>query len=167
MKPVTYSDFTHTLQKQVPRIPRQRQLQLALRICKELFFEYQKFYEVYQWGNPDVLLEGIRICDKASISNAEIPKIQELLQQLDSVTPDMDDFGSDALGSYALNAAASVYETLEFLMDNDSVHIFNIATYYTDTIAVKIQEIKSLTLEEIDAHPLTIETRKVLLEQTR
>ena len=164
---MTYSDFTHKRQSQISLITRQRQLQLALRICKELFFEYQKFYEVYHWGNPDLLLDGISICEKASNSNAEIPKIRELLQKLDSVTPDMDDFGSDVLGSYALNAANSVYETLEFLTDSDSVHILNIATYYTDTIDFKIQEIKSLTLEEIDAHPLTIETRNFLLEQTR
>ena len=163
---MTYSDFTQTLQKQIPRMNRQRQLKLALRICKELFFEYQKFYDVYQCGNPDLLLDAINICETASISNIEIPKIQELLQKVGSVTPHMDDFGGDELASYALNAAASVYETLEFLTDNDSVHIFHIASYYTDTIDFKIQEVRSFTQEEIDSHPLMIEARRFLLEQT-
>jgi hypothetical protein len=46
----------------------------------------------------------------------------------------MDDFGSSVLGSYALNASASVCESLEFLLDNNKDHIVNVATYYTDTI---------------------------------
>jgi hypothetical protein len=78
----------------------------------------------------------------------------------------MDDFGSE-LGSYALNASASVYETLQFITDKDCTHIYSIATYYTDTIDFKIQEEKELTQFEIENHPRMIEEWNFVLEQTK
>ena len=80
--------------------------------------------------------------------------------------PDMDDFGSE-LASYALNASASVYETLEFLVDNNAAHIVNITTYYTDTIDFIVRQEAELTIEEIDKHPLMIKARNFLLEETK
>lgn len=81
--------------------------------------------------------------------------------------PDMDDFGSNELGSYALNASAAVCETLEFLLDNDPVHIQNVITHYTDTFDFKVQESKTLIMEEIDKHPLMIKAREFLLSETK
>jgi hypothetical protein len=82
------------------------------------------------------------------------------------VTPDTEDFGSE-LGSYALNASASVYEALEYLLDNDNKHIFAISTYYTDTIDFKIQEECELKEAEIDNHPLMVGARQFLLSATK
>ena len=78
----------------------------------------------------------------------------------------MDDFGSE-IGSYALNSSAAVYETLEFITDKDKTHIYNIATYYTDTIDFKIQEERTLTEEAIENHPLMIEAWNFVIEQTK
>lgn len=78
----------------------------------------------------------------------------------------MDDFGNE-LGSYALNASAAVYESLEFIIDQDKTHIYNIATYYTDTIDFKIQEDRELSDLEIENHPLMIEAWNFIIEQTR
>ena len=33
----------------------EQQLKLALAICKKLFFDYQQFYEVNNWDNPNIL----------------------------------------------------------------------------------------------------------------
>jgi hypothetical protein len=163
---MNYQDFTDILQNQVLLLPPKRQLELALKICKELFFEYQMFSKTYNWGNPDLLLDGINLSEKALSGDLNSSKIKDIMPKIDSVTPDMDDFGSE-LGSYALNASASVYETLEFLIDNDKTHIINIATYYTDTVDFKVQEELELTQEEIDKHPLMIKARQFLLTETK
>ena len=76
---------------------------------------------------------------------ADVSQIKTLLPKIDLITPHMDDFGSSELGSYALNTCTSVYETLQFITDQDKTHIYNIATYYTDTIDFKIQEERTLT----------------------
>jgi uncharacterized protein YjaG (DUF416 family) len=164
---MNYQDFTKNINNQISLLPQERLLQLAFKICKELFFEYQTFSEKYEWGNADFLLDGINLCDKALNGESDLDNIRELIPKIDSVTPDMDDYNSDEKASYALNAAASVYETLEFLIDNDKNHVINIASYYTDTIDFKVQEDKDLTEDEIDKHPLMIKARQFLLEETK
>lgn len=163
---MTYEDFTGTIQNQILVLPKKRQLQLAIKISKKLFFEYQKFSELYNWGNPDLLLDGINLSEQALSDKPDISKIKDLLPEIEAITPDMDDFGGEP-GSYGLNASASVYETLEFLIDNDAAHIVHIATYYTDTIDFKVQEETEITMEEIDKHPLMIRARQFLLEETK
>jgi uncharacterized protein YjaG (DUF416 family) len=163
---MTYQEFTSTIQNQISLLSPKRQLELAIKICKELFFEYQNFSEFYKWGNPDLLLDGINLSEKALNDNMDLPKIKELIPKIDSVTPDMDDFGSE-LASYALNASASVYEALEFLIDGDTRHVVNICTYYTDTVDFKVQEEAELTEEQIDKHPLMIKARRFLLTETK
>jgi uncharacterized protein YjaG (DUF416 family) len=163
---MTYQDFTRTIQNKISVLPQKRQLQLAIKVCKELFFGYQKFSEFYGWGNPDLLLDGINLSEKALSNKPDNSKIKEIISEIAAVIPDMDDFGSE-LGSYALNASASVCETLEFLIDHDAAHIVNITTYYTDTIDIKVQEETELTMEEIDKHPLMIKARQFLLEETK
>ena len=164
---MNYQDFTKTIQNQISLLPQERLLDLALKICKELFFEYQTFSEKYKWGNPDFLLDGINLGDMALKNEGDFTQIRELMSKIDSVTPDMNDYKSDELASYALNAAASVYETLEFLLDNDRLHIINLATYYTDTFDFKVREDNDLTPEEIDNHPLMIKARQFLLNETK
>ena len=164
---MNYQDFTKNIKNQISLLPQERCLDLAFKICKELFFEYQAFSEKYEWGNADFLLDGINLCDKALHGETDLANIRELMPKIDSVTPDMDDYNSDELASYALNAAASVYETLEFLIDNDKTHIFTIASYYTDTIDFKVQEDSDLTEDEIDKHPLMIKARQFLLDETK
>jgi hypothetical protein len=164
---MNYQDFTQTIKNQISLLPQERLLELALKICKELFFEYQAFSQKYKWGNSDFLLDGINLCDKAFNGETDLPSVKQAMARIDSVTPDMDDYNSDELASYALNATASVYETLEFLIDNDKRHVVNIMSYYTDTVDFKIQEDSDLTSEEIDNHPLMIKTRQFLLGETK
>ena len=163
---MTYQEFTNRLQDQITLLSPKRQLETAIKICKELFFDYQNFSEFYKWGNPDFLLDGIDLSEKALDGNLDFSKIKELIPKIDSVIPDTEDFGSE-LGSYALNASVSVYETLEFLIDNDKTHITNICTYYTDTADFKVQEELELTQEQIDRHPLMVKARNFLLIETK
>jgi hypothetical protein len=114
-------------------------------------------------GNSDLLLDAINLVDKSLSQDIDIETVKMLLPKINQITPDTEDFGN---ASYALNASAAVYETLEFLLDNNPIHIENVGTYLTDTIDAKIQEDDDLTPEEIDRHPLMIETRKYLIEAT-
>lgn len=90
--------------------------------------------------------------------------LKEKIKQIDIITPDTEDF-SDA--SYALNSCVAVCETLEFMIDNKSEHIYAIGTCLTDTIDFKIQEDGDLTEHEIDANPEMVTARKYLLEMSR
>jgi uncharacterized protein YjaG (DUF416 family) len=165
---MNYRDYIALLKIQTNSQPYKQQLEFAVMICKKLYFEYKNFVEIYQWGDADLLMDAINICDRSKIANSsDLDQIKELIPKIDLITPHMDDFGGSEIGSYALNASASVYETLEFIIDQDKTHIFNIATYYTDTIDFKIQEERDLTELEIENHPVMIEAWSFIIEQTK
>jgi len=163
---MNHKEFTTILKTQTSIGSYELQLKFAVLICEKLYFDYQKFAETENWGNADLLMDAIRICQKALNNSIDTNQIKSLLPEIDQITPDTNDFG-DWSGSYALNACTSVYETLEFNLDKDKMHIYNIGTFYTDTIDFKIQEKGILTDLEIENHPGMIEAWNFIIEQTK
>ncbi len=121
---------------------------------------------MHQWGDVDLLVDAIKLCEQGKTEPANKSKIEEMLLKVEKNTPHMDDF-EDEISSYALNASTVVYETLQFLVDKNRNHIFNIGTYLTDTVDCKIQEERHLSEDEIDQHPMMIEAREFVLTLSR
>jgi hypothetical protein len=61
---MNYKDFTDRLKMQVFNLPYARQLDFAITICKRMFFNYQKFYDQEQWGDPGLLMDAIEFAKK-------------------------------------------------------------------------------------------------------
>ncbi len=159
-----YEEFVRRFKSQSEILPREKQLSVAITICKKLFFDYQEFSDKNKWGEPDLLLDAINLADRSQSEEINLTSVKLLLKKIDEITPDTEDFTN---ASYALNACTAVYETLEFIMDNDSTHIVNIGSHLTDTVYAKIQEDSDLTPDQADNHPLMIETTKYLIAVTR
>jgi uncharacterized protein YjaG (DUF416 family) len=162
-----YKTFIKQFNNQVFLMDYHRQLNLAIEVCKTLYFEYVVFTEKYQWGDKNVLLEAIKMLEQSKVWEINQSTILQSLHLVDTVTPDMDDFGSDEVASYALNACVAVLNALQFLSDKLPQHIFDIGICLTDTIDFKIQENRILSEQEIDDHPLMIKTREYLIEKSR
>lgn len=134
----------------------------GLNICERLLPDYVLFSENRSWGNAAVLKDSINFCRNKE-NTQKYTAIQNYLDKLDPNIPDMDAFG-DFDGSYALNASAALYELLEYLLDKDTSHMYNISTYMTDTIDFKLSEADpNLTNEELESHPDIISERKYQL----
>ena len=162
-----YEEFITKFNEQIFSIDYNKQLTLAIDVCKKLFFDYVDFSEKYQWGDKDILLDAITIVAQSKTNDITQINIDKTLSQLDAITPDMDDFGSDQLSSYALNACVAVYNSLQFITDKEPKHIYNIGICLTDTIGFKVQEQKKLTEQEVDNNSLMIEARKYLIEKSK
>ena len=162
-----YDEFITKFSKQVFSLDYDRQLNLAIEVCKKLYFDYVDFSEKYKWGDKEVLLDAIILIEQSKTNSINQSLIERTLSKLDIITPDMDDFGSDELGSYALNACIAVYNSIQFIADQQPSHIYDLGICLTDTIDFKIQEQKTLTEQEIDNNPLMIETRNYLIEKSR
>jgi uncharacterized protein YjaG (DUF416 family) len=106
-----YKDFATLFRQQVYALPYKAGLDLAITICKRLYFDYDNFVSVKHWGDKDLIMDAIQLCEQAKNQGIAISRIEEMLPTVDAITRDMDDFGNYR-GSYALNAAASVYEAL-------------------------------------------------------
>jgi uncharacterized protein len=159
-----YKEFVSKFKLQSCNLPKERQLSLTVWICKKLFFDYQEFADQNQWGDPDILLDAINLAEGSISKTADISKVNDLLAKIMEAAPDSEDFGN---ASYAINACSAVYETMEFLIDGNCEHIYNIGTCLTDTIDFKIQEEDELTEDQIDNHPLMMEARNYLIQSTR
>ena len=162
-----YEEFITKFNEQVFSLDYDRQLTLAIEVCKKLYFDYVDFSKKYQWGDKDLLLDAITLVEQSANRNIKQELIDKTLSQLNTITPDMDDFGSDELGSYALNACVAVYNSIQFIADEEPKHIYDIGICLTDTIDFKVQEQQTLTEQEIDNNPLMIETRKYLIEKSK
>jgi hypothetical protein len=60
---MTYLEFDIALKKHIAGLTDDEQLAMAIRICKNLFFYYHKFYEKTAWGDSDILLDAIALMD--------------------------------------------------------------------------------------------------------
>lgn len=157
---MTYKVFTSTFKLRVTKASYDSQLHLAISVCKKLFFDYQVFFDKNNWGDPDILLEAIKMIENTGYPLTDKNAITNMIDSVVAVTPDTEDFGD---ASYALSACTAICETLGFLADKDSKHIYKIGTCLTDNIDFKLQEDADLTDKEIDRHPLMIEARTYLL----
>ena len=159
---MNFQEFNSALKNHIYSLTFAKQLELAVVLCKKMFFDYHKFYEIHKWGNPDSLTYAINLLEKYHEIPVNADDINKLLLEINSVIPDTNDFG-DVNGSYALNASAAVFETLQFITDKNPNHILNISTYYTDTLDFKIQETRDLSENQINNHPLIVEVRNFLI----
>jgi uncharacterized protein YjaG (DUF416 family) len=138
-----------------------KQLTFAYLTCERLFPNYVYFSRNYNFGNPDVLREAIdylylNIFEK----HFDKIKIKNLTKKINSNTPDPGEF-STVLASSALDACATISESLDFLVDRKILKLKNISTYATDTVDMYIQHIEALDFNKnknfqlkIDNHPL-------------
>jgi uncharacterized protein YjaG (DUF416 family) len=163
---MNYKEYVWLFKKQLETLSFQKQLDFAFTICKKLYFDYEKFVEVHQWGDAELLMDAIKLCEQGRAGLVDIQEIEKMLESVDSITPDMDDFG-DEISSYGLNASAAVYESLQFLIDKDKAHIYNIGNYLTDTVDFRIQEERDLSEDEIAKHPLMLEAWNYVLTLSR
>lgn len=162
-----YKKFIAKFNKQVFSIDFDKQLSLAIDVCKRLYFDYTKFSEKYKWGDNDTLMDAITILEESK--NQECPQsiIDQALIRVDAITPDIETFESDELVSYALNACVAVHNSLEFLIDKLPERIYDVGICLTDTIDFKIQEERCLTEQEIDKNPLMVEVREYLIQKSK
>ena len=151
-------EFTKIFQSHVTSLSFQKRFDLAISICEKLFSDYQDFSLKNEWGDPEILLDAIKLCKLYNINEASLHSLKEMLPKVENITPDTEDFEN---ASYALNACTAVSETLEFLINKNPSHIMNIGTYFTDTIYFKIQD--SSSESELANHPMMVEAREFLM----
>jgi uncharacterized protein YjaG (DUF416 family) len=163
---MNYQDFISIFKDRVYNIGYSKGLGFALKISKELLPDYVAFSQLHAWGNDEVLKEAIMLCERSKSSTINKAEIEELVVKVEEVTPHMDDYG-DLTSSYALNACIAVYYSLQFLIDNDPLHLYNIGISYTDTVDFKVQGEETLTEDEIAAHPDMINAWNFIIEEAR
>ena len=163
---MNYQEIIAEFEGRVQCLSSRKQLEVGIAICKSLFFDYQRFFELYHWGNPDTLLDAIHICEDSLAAQSDISMVNHLAKEVDRITPDTDDLG-EYLGSYALNASLVVHEALQFILDARVSHIVDSGALYLDTIDLRIREEVDTPGYDTTHHPLMVQGRDFLIQIIR
>ena len=148
--------FTLQLASQIASLSNEQRIAFGLDICDRLLPDYYKFFQEYKWGNPEILNRALTYLKSTKDNAINEELINNLMDELDVVIPDTEEFG-DFSTSYAINAACAVWELLEYLLDQDQTHLMHMSSLVTDTIDFKLQETDdTLTEVEIASHPMLI-----------
>lgn len=131
-------------------------------ICERMYPNYIFFSEREQWGD-NTLLEEALVINYSCIKNNEIDKkeIKRLIKNLEKISPDLDEFTDSA--SYALDACSAFDELLNYLLDNDIEHIYNVSEASTNTVDMFIQELEKYESDSDLEHKIA--TNKYMLAE--
>ena len=141
-------EFSSNVFKRLPILTDLKKTIFAYWCCKRLFPNYVKFNELENWGDINVLLDALNYLEAYLIGDEyDEGKIRELLQIIDDVTPNTNDFNT-IYASFALDACSSIYETLLFLKDKKNEHIISVGSLMRDTVDMFIQEKEKLNYND-------------------
>lgn len=161
---MTYNEFIGQFRQHIQKLTYENQFGLAISVCKRLFPDYKDFFLQNNWGDPNGLLDAISYCETFFKNGGNSDLLKEYAKKVFDNCPHSDDFEN---ASYAINASGAVHGTLEFLLYKNPNYIYEIGTYFTDTIDFKIQDDnEDITEKGIDAHLLMMEARTYLLSGT-
>lgn len=116
------------------------QLLFSAITCVPLYPNYEYFAKTFRWGSPQVIQHAIN--EIFMILKEEKPylarQVQDLIDAVDLVIPDTEDF-SDIACSQALDAGVAVSYTLEYIKSQDLESVVNVAVCARDTVDMYIQ----------------------------
>ena len=135
------TEILNKIEKSIRTLPTYHQLAFGVMLTERFLPNYFAFHLIEQWGNPMVLLNGIDllkdIVAQKSHNTAELQIIDDLIE---SVTPDMDDFGGNLLASLALDVSSMLYECFAFVKTLDARHIEICSAISFDSLALYVQK---------------------------
>jgi uncharacterized protein YjaG (DUF416 family) len=135
------TSFELEIQASLVVLPEKGRILFSVLTCEKLYPLYVAFEKKYNWGNSKVIYDAISLAYQFLLGRVVVENtvLEDMLQRIDLITPDIDDFGSP-LSSFALNAATSIYSTLRYFLDGNINHITDVLAYTLDTVDLFIQE---------------------------
>jgi uncharacterized protein YjaG (DUF416 family) len=155
--------------EEVLNLPRARRQAFAAACAERLWPSYPAFSELEEWGDPAAVRQ---VLDElwGSTEGEGLPtvQIQELVEILDPLAPDLDDFSASVLASAALDAVAAIVAGLEGGREEAAGRASDAAWLVVDTL----DQYLSLTLvddsdESIYSHPLMVSELRRQEEELR
>ncbi len=131
--------FQEEIKRKLMSLSYRKQLLFALLICDKLYPNYLYFMKRCNWGEPKILLEAVEMMYQSLFKRNLFSetKIESHIEAVDSVMPDTEDFLDNSV-SIALDACTAVYSSLCFMLDHNTDHVIDVATYARDTVYLSI-----------------------------
>lgn len=148
------------IEKKIKELPYFHQLTYIYFLAKRMYPNYELFAKTENWGNHKILQKAIKllktiILEKRSLSEKE----QTIMEDLENVTPDMEDFGS-LLSTSAMDTCVLLLELFNAMINDEKEHISTLVSLPFNAIQMYIEELNDLDYNKkdynsfVDNHPL-------------
>ena len=132
------------IQTAVQSLSIEKQIAFTYLMAFRLSYNYKTFCKQNNWGSPytfDRLLLAIKgvVLNKQKISNIE----EKLIDEIENIAPDTNDFGGNILATAALDACGVLYETLEFMSNNNNESLETIISLSLNAIQMYIEDVNN------------------------
>lgn len=131
--------YQENLKRNVNTISVSKNLEFATEICQRLLPEYINFEKNHNLRNSKLVATGIKVCSNSIFASTDQERVKNLIEKLNLIVSDTEEI-NDISVSLALNSVYATIETLKYIIDFDSKHIFRIGNYMYDTLNFKIAE---------------------------
>lgn len=129
-----------SLEQKLDRLPRSHRTAFAATCCERLLPNYSAFAREVDWDEPETLRGALDYIWNALVGARVDPReIDRLIERCETVIPDTEDFETSSV-SAALDAGTAIVGTLRSLLDDDTKHIVEVASYCRDTVHMYIQD---------------------------
>lgn len=160
--------YREEIKQDLVRLEDMKPLLFAALICERLYPNYLYFHSVFNWGDPGVLREAIKIIFQSVIKKDlfEKEEILAMIEAVELITPDTNEF-QEIYASFALDACTAVSSTLNYIIDQELEHIVDVAIYARDTVDMFIQERDDIHLFTINSEIRISSDPLMIHEKTR
>jgi uncharacterized protein YjaG (DUF416 family) len=152
------------LKQQLNGLSFSQNLAFSAACCERILPNYNAFSRTENWGNPGLLRAAVdEVWQILQGKPVDRVKINQLMKDCEDVIPDTEDFTSEYT-SAALDASIAVYEILNACIDEDILHIVEVAKCARETVYMFVDErdnLESYSAEQIlgksiFTHPLML-----------
>ena len=127
-------------------LPTYHQLAFAVMLSERFLPNYFAFYLAEQWGNPMILLNGIDLLKNIIRQGTYNPEELKIIDDfIEDITPDMADFPSNILASFALDVSSMLYECFSFVKNLKTKHIELCSQISFESLEMYIQKRDNFT----------------------
>ena len=117
-------DIRKKINQKISLLPTYHKLAYAVMLSERFLPNYFAFYLAEHWGNPMILLNGIDLLKSIIRQGTYNPDELQIIDDfIEEVTPDMEDFPSNILASFALDISSMLYECFSFVKTRETKHI--------------------------------------------
>lgn len=136
-----HKEIQEKIKKSIRTLPTYHQLAFGVMLTERFLPNYFAFHLIEHWGNPMVLLNGIDLLkDIVAQKSHDAEDLQMIDDLIESVTPDMDDFGGNYIASLALDVSSMLHECFVFVKTLDSRHIEICSEVSFESLALYLQK---------------------------
>jgi len=138
-------EFRDEIRESLMPLSHKARVLFSIAICERLYPAYVAFQETCQWGDHQIVRDGITVLRQyTKEGKTTVPQIKEAMAKMELVNPQYENF-SKVILFFACDAWNAVHASLNYLLDKTCIsYTIHVGSIARDTTYMYIVEMESL-----------------------